>query len=245
MTAVNGYRWAIGVTDNASRLLFVVALLGGPVVVVALGRFPWPWVAVGVGLTAIVTFGEGAYRTWEEAMSRPPLAAADPPAVRMDESLLTDSATARHLVYFRLRFWNDGGGAVTPEVRVTDVRVADEARDARFSPQLPLPLAWSHHKTPPRLTRQHTAGETVGVLGALSFDETSDGVLYPVDPPALYIAGLDHHASLGQIDDKVFIKVQAIAPNQPVIEKWFWVQVEKADGPGYRVTSGTLTEAPS
>jgi hypothetical protein len=94
------------------------------------------------------------------------------------------------------------------------------------------------------LTRQHTAGETVGVLGALTFEETDDGVLFPVDPPLLYIAGESHHASIGQIDDKVFVRVQAITPEQPAIERWFWVRVEKADGRGYRVTTGTLTEAP-
>lgn len=171
---------------------------------------------------------------------------SDLPRLRMDDTLTMDAATRRHAVYYRLRFWNNGGGAVTPEVRVTRVVMSD-GHEARFSAQLPLLLGWSSlGGTPPALTRQHTAGETVGVIGALSVSETSDGVTFPVVPPSLYVAGSHHHADIGQTDEKVFVLVQAIVPGQPeAIERWFWVQIRKApDHEGYYATTGHIEEAP-
>src|SRR5712691_7213504 len=40
----------------------------------------------------------------------------DPPILRMDDDLTTDTVTRHHAAYFRLRFWNDGGGEITPQV---------------------------------------------------------------------------------------------------------------------------------
>ncbi len=112
------------------------------------------------------------------------------PVLRMGDGLIPDTATRHHAVYFRLRFWNEGGGAITPEVRVTRLVIGeDDPQDAPFAAQLPLILPWSSLSTPPSLTRQHTAGETVGVIGGLSWLDKGDGTGFPIYPPLLYVAG--------------------------------------------------------
>jgi hypothetical protein len=183
-----------------------------------------------------------------EVLSTGPIRVADPPILRMDDHLTTDTATRHHAAYFRLRFWNDGGSTITPEVRVTKLLLGDEAREAKFSPQLPLLLGWSSLAAPPGLTRQHTAGETVGVLGALNWVDRGDGTGAPLDPPLLYVAGEEHNPEIGQTDEKVFVQIQAIVPGHleiATIERWFWVQIAKADErKGRYVTTGRLDEAP-
>lgn len=173
----------------------------------------------------------------------------DPPKLRMDDHLTPDTATRNHAVYFRLRFWNDGGGEITPEVRVTRVLLGEELKEAPFAAQLPLLLPWSSLSSPPRLTPQHTAGETVGVLGALNWTSIDDIRGIPLDPPLLYIAGAEHNPEIGQVLAKVFMKVQAFVPGRPqlrTIEEWFWVQIVKAqDGKaGYYVRDGHLDGEP-
>jgi len=173
--------------------------------------------------------------------------ASDHAILRMDDHLTTDTATQKHAAYFRLRFWNDGGGAITPEVRVTRV-ILSNGKDAPFAAQLPLLLPWSSLTSPPKLTRQHTAGETVGVMGALNVGETADGRTYPLVPPDLYIAGGENHPEIGQTDEMISIEVQAFVPGHseiPTIERWFWVQIAKAEGrDGYLCRTGRLEEAP-
>ncbi len=187
-----------------------------------------------------------------EVLSAAPVreAAEDPPILRMDDHLATDTATRHHSAYFRLRFWNDGGGGITPEVRVTKVLLGDDAREAKFSPQLPLLLPWSSLSAPPSLTRLHSGGETVGVLGALSWVDRADGsgTGAPLFPPLLYVAGEEHNPEIGQTDERVFVQIQAIVPGHldvPTIERWFWVQIANADDrEGHYVTTGRLDEAP-
>jgi hypothetical protein len=171
------------------------------------------------------------------------------PKLRMDDHLTVDTATRHHSVYFRLRFWNDGGGAITPEVRVTRVLVGDKKpADAQFSAQLPLLLPWSSLSTPPALTRQHTAGETVGVIGGINWIDKGDGTGtgFPVHPPLLYVAGAEHSPEIGQINDRVFVKIQAFVPGRSDVqtsEEWFWVQIEKI-GEKYAIRSGHLQDEP-
>jgi hypothetical protein len=166
----------------------------------------------------------------------------------MGDGLSPDTATRHHAVYFRLRFWNEGGGAITPEVRVTRVVLGEaNPKDAPFAAQLPLHLPWSNLKTPPALTRQHTAGETVGVIGGLSWLDKGDGTGFPIYPPLLYVAGTENNPEIGQTNERVCVHVQAIVPGQPqlTVERWFWIQISK-DGAGrYRVLDGHLDEAPA
>jgi hypothetical protein len=235
MTAVNGCRWAIGVTDNISRLLFLVVLLGGPALVIAITRYPWPWVFTGVAATLIVVFGEGAYRTWADAMDRPAvrLVSTPVPILQLDNDLIADRVTRNHAVYFRLRFRNDGEGAITPEVRVIRV-VMEDGTESSISGQLPLLLGWSSRKTPPALTKQHTAGETVGALGLLNWEDSPTGAGSSLFPPLMYIPGSEHHAEIGQVWGKVFVQVQAIVPGYPqapTIERWFWAATKQVPAP--------------
>jgi hypothetical protein len=171
------------------------------------------------------------------------------PVLRMGDGLIPDTATRHHAVYFRLRFWNEGGGAITPEVRVTRLMIGeDDPQDAPFAAQLPLILPWSSLSTPPSLTRQHTAGETVGVIGGLSWLDKGDGTGFPIYPPLLYVAGAAHNPEIGQTEEKVFVKVQAFVPGQPqvpTIEKWFWIQIAKDESDRYRVLDGHPDEAPT
>ncbi len=147
----------------------------------------------------------------------------------MDDHLATDTATRHHSVYFRLRFWNDGGGGITPEVRVTKVLLGDDVREAKFSPQLPLLLPWSSLAAPPTLTRLHTGGETVGVLGALNWADKGDGTGtgYPIDPPLMYVAGEEHTPEIGQTDEKVLCRFK---PSCPVT----WTCPQSSNGSGFR-----------
>jgi hypothetical protein len=120
-------------------------------------------------------------------------------------------------------------------------------KDAPFAAQLPLLLPWSNLKTPPALTRQHTAGETVGVIGGVSWLDKGDGTGFPIYPPLLYVAGAENNPEIGQTDERVLIHVQAIVPGQPqlTVEKWFWIQISQ-DGSGrYRILDGHLDEAPA
>lgn len=161
----------------------------------------------------------------------------DPPVLEMADNLVIDTATPNHAAYLRLRFWNRGGGTVSPEVRVTKV-VLEDGTDAKFSAQLPLVLGWSSLKAAPALTRQHTAGETVGVVGILGEQPTPTGNSVLLTPPLLYIAGAEHHAEIGQTTAKVFFCVQAIAPTykgvEP-IERWFAIQVVDEGSRRYEV----------
>ena len=228
MTAVNGYRWAIGVTDNLGRLAFIAALLGAPAIVIAVGHYPWPWVASGVITAAIVILGEGAYRTWADTAAATPQSTTLP-ILRLDDDLIADQVTRNHSVYFRLRFRNDGDGAITPEVRVIRV-VMEDGTESSISGQLPLLLGWSSRKTPPVLTKQHTAGETVGVLGLLNWEDSPTGAGSSLFPPLVYVPGSEHHAKIAQVWGKVFVQVQAIVPGYPqvpTIERWFWVATKQ------------------
>jgi hypothetical protein len=227
MTAVNGYRWATDVADNAGRILLIAGILGAPAVVIAINHYPFWWTVSGVCGALLLILGEGTYRTWEDAMARallPPTEGATLPVLRMDSDLTADFKTPNHVVYFRLRFWNDGGGAITPEVLVSRVVLGDGS-DASFSPQLPLTLGWSSRSVPPSLTRHHTGGETVGVLGMAIWHRARDMGL-PVGFTQLYVAGSEHQPLIDRTQEKVHIQIQAILPGQlQGIERWFWVQV--------------------
>jgi len=228
---------------------FLLALIGA--VLFGVGLMLWAFLLLLGILLLDGVHGRGPFERKTSAVPElPAVPALERPLLRMADELTMDPATRRHAVYFRLRFWNEGGGGISPEVRVTRV-VLSGGKDAAFSGQLPLLLSWSSLATPPVLTRQHTAGETVGVLGALNWIDRSDlpaGSGFPIDPPSLYIAGAEHHAEIGQTDEKVYVKVQAFVPGRAdvaTIERWFWVQIEKAkDREGYSARSGHLEGAP-
>ncbi len=149
------------------------------------------------------------------------------PILRVDRTLTADRAVPNHLVYFRLRIWNRGGNAITPEVRVTRVLMGNGLKEAPFSAQLPLLLPWSNEASPPLLTRQHTAGETVGVLGAVSHRQVKGwSESYP--HPLLYIAGAEHQAEVISTNEKIYLRIQTVIPSRPDVrgvEHWFWVQI--------------------
>ena len=198
--------------------------------------------AIAVGLLEL------AHRLLRQRQKKPAEPASEPPKLRMDDHLTPDTATRHHAVYFRLRLWNDGGGEITPEVRVTRVLLGEELKEAPFAAQLPLLLPWSSLPTAPALTRQQTAGETVGVLGALNSAEMGDGREMPLAPPLLYVAGAAHSPEIGQVLTKVYIKVQAFVPGKPQLpnlEEWFWVHIA-ADNlkAAYYVTDGHLSQEP-
>jgi hypothetical protein len=226
MSAISGYRWASDVTDNAGRLLLIAGLLGAPALVIAWQHYPWWWTVSGGGVALLMILGEGAYRTWEEAMTRPPAIATrvEAPILRMAESLTADFETPNHVVYFRLRFWNDGGGGITPEVLVSRVVLADGG-DVSFSAQLPLTLGWSSRSTPPSLTRHHTAGETVGVLGMPIWHQAKEAGL-PAAFTQFYVAGSEHQPLIDRTEGRIYVQIQAIVPGElQGIERWFWAQV--------------------
>src|SRR5207244_3085617 len=52
--------------------------LGAPAVVIALNHYPWWWTATGIGAALVLVLGEGAYRTWTDAMDRPAATAPSP-----------------------------------------------------------------------------------------------------------------------------------------------------------------------
>jgi hypothetical protein len=171
---------------------------------------------------------------------------SDPPLLEMADNLTIDTATPNHAAYLRLRFWNRGGGTVFPEVRVTKVILADGTA-ARFSAQLPLVLGWSSLKATPGLTRQHTGGETVGVLGIVGEQLTPTGNSIQLTPPLLYIAGAAHHAEIGQTTSRVFICIQAIVPgqvDQAPTERWFSVEVVDEGNRQYEVRVDNAVQPP-
>src|SRR5438309_12095362 len=77
-TLVSGYRWASDVTDHAGRIFLIAGILGAPAVVIALNHYPWWWTATGIGAALVLVLGEGAYRTWTDAMDRPAATAPSP-----------------------------------------------------------------------------------------------------------------------------------------------------------------------
>jgi hypothetical protein len=100
VTATSGLQWVGEVTDNVGRLLFLLALFGGPIVVVAWRSYPVPWVATGVVLVGLVVLGEGAYRAWAETTDAPPRAKG---SVRFGTPFqIADPSEKRRLVFYRI-----------------------------------------------------------------------------------------------------------------------------------------------
>lgn len=101
---VNGYRWAADVSDHFLRLFALVALFGGPVVVVAIQHYPPYWVIPGIAATILLVLGEGAYRTWADAVAETAKTKADvvPPLADVLSLELTSSTfQATELPYAR------------------------------------------------------------------------------------------------------------------------------------------------
>lgn len=107
MTAVNGYRWALGVTDNAGRALFLLTLFGGPIIVVAWRSYPPPLVLTGSLLVLLVVAFEGAYRTWVEAVEHPAISAA--PVAQIEPPFRLEHSQDNYTVaVYRLPFHYEG-----------------------------------------------------------------------------------------------------------------------------------------
>ena len=64
-TVTNGWAWAKGVLDSASRFILLAAVFGVPTGIFILKGSPIG-IAVGAALVVVVCLGEGAYQTWHD-----------------------------------------------------------------------------------------------------------------------------------------------------------------------------------
>ena len=148
------------------------------------------------------------------------------PKLRLDHELnLEDIDT--YAWRFRLRIWNTGGGAVTPEVRVADCLVGDALNETPFSNRLPFLLPWSNPSSLPRLTRQHTAGETIAVAIVRSTRLKDGWMAIQYAKPTFFVPGAEDDARLVLTEEGIYFKVQAICPDRPDVkpaERWFTLQ---------------------